>query len=562
MPSDAYLQKTMSESDADPEGLDGNVKQFPDIEDDEIADANPAIRLFGRRFRDDQTEIEYLIELMLLFVSAKKIGKIRLEGYQRPDEWKGFPETAELQKCAEGEPLIYYPKMHLMIKLFAFLGASGIDGRHQSHLEKHEALVSNLKHHLNEAPSITKNEAIDLMEQVLMGFIGVSGTRVWSAHSFLPLAPELIAGEAIWEKTKGKREPNLKWHEVWEKKMFSFSKHDFLARGGELLYLQLCNLFRLADDPALAAFEKQIGYSGAASDLQRQIEANLKDFLTRKPAPILNQIGQWIEKNEGEAPVSISREEKGAECGWCPVESWREAYLFATELRNISGALLDPMEKLEMLKFCCVFQVLRSLSAQAGRYWRHNPLRHDENAVLPFAWIITDPDLTDRALKTIARKNLLRVKEMFHAALRTRCIQTLKNGKKTYRNADKQGTDLFIKLAKNIGLVAPKTGPGARFVLRENLLRYLVLALVPPGARMRLTTFLKLLHRHYGAAISGTLLDDAIAWTSPEQRVQAPSERKKWLEDKLLATGFLIPLSDAVSLIHNPFSEEPRKRAE
>jgi hypothetical protein len=543
----------MSASNSSSEISDGNVKQFPDIGDDETADANPAIRLFGRRFRDDQTELEYLVEFMLIFVSAKTIGTTNLDGHKNLYAWKGFPPLDELQKWAAGQPLIYYPKMHLLVKLFAFLGASGIEGRHKSHLEKYEELVSKLKNDVCTNPSISKNEVVDLMEQVLMGFIGVSGNRGWSAHSFLPLAPELIAGEAIWEKSKGRRQPNLNWDEVLKNNMFSFSKHDFLARGGELLYLQLCNLFRLTDSQDLLEFETRTGYQGAAKNLQKEIENNLKDLLSRKPAPILNKISSWIENKEGDASLEIARETKGATCGWCPEESWRESYLFAIELRNISGALLDPMEKIEMLKLCCVFQVLRSLSAQAGRYWRSNPSFHDENALQPYAWIITDPKLEDRALKTAARKNLVRVQEMFHAALRTRRIQRLKNGEKTYKNADKQGTALFVKLGKKIGLIAPKTGPGARFVLQENLLRYFVLALIPPGGRMRLTAFLKVLSRHYGAAVSGTLLSDAIAWTYPDQKVNPPVDHKKWLEEKLLATGFLIPLSDAVSLIHNPF---------
>jgi len=556
MPSDKFQQQNMGVS-----GADGNVPQFPKIEPEKAGAINPAILLFGHRFLSEQTELEYLIEFMLIFVSEKQIGDDWIPGHDKTNAWKGFPTVSQLQNWRENQSLRYFPLMRLMLKLFSFLGVSGIEGRHKSHLEKHKSLVSNLKHHVNASASITEIEALELMEQVLVGFMGVSGTRTWCAHSFLPLSPSLIAGETIWEKSKGKREPGLTWEQVWREKMFTFGNHRFLARGGELLYLQLCNLFRLTDSPDLLEFQNRAGYPGAAKDLQKEIENNLKGFLSRKPAPILNNIASWIENNEGDASLDITRETKGAACGWCPEESWREAYLFAIELRNISAALLDPMEKIEMLKLCCVFQVLRSLSAQAGRYWRNNPGLHDENALQPYAWIITNPELKDRALKTTARKNLVRVQEMFHAALRTRRIQTFKNRdgsikEKTYRNADKQGTALFVKLGKKIGLIAPKTGPGARFVLQENLLRYFVLALVPPGEPMRLTAFLKVLYCHYGAAVSGTLLNDAIAWTYPDQKVSAPAEHKNWLEEKLLATGFLIPLSDSVSLIRNPFSAD------
>ena len=42
-------------------------------QEDELDQKNPAIRLYGRRFYKDQTPIEYLAELLLVFASAKKI---------------------------------------------------------------------------------------------------------------------------------------------------------------------------------------------------------------------------------------------------------------------------------------------------------------------------------------------------------------------------------------------------------------------------------------------------------------------------------------------------------
>lgn len=554
-----YRQAELFDSMTNRNGRNGNVDQFPPIGEDPKADANPAIRLFGRRFRDEQTELEYLIEFLLIFVSKKQFGdkvSIGFEDGKESHNWKGLPELNEVENWPDKKPLIYYPKLRLMLKLFAFLGSSGGESRHNSHLEKHTALFSSLQHFVRTEPSVSKRRVLELLEQVLMGFIGVAGARTWCAHSFLPLSAGLIAGETIWEKNKGKTKPDLSWEEVWKEKMFSPSKYNFLARGGEVLYLQLCNLFRKIGSPELSAFEKKLGYGGNAN-LRDEIENNLKGFFTRAPAPVLDRITRWIEENEGEQSVQIARETQGATCGWCPEESWPEAYLFAVELRNISAALLDPIEKIEMLKFCCVLQVLRSLCAQGGRYWPKNRSLQDENAVQPYAWIITDPNLKDRALKEASRRNLVRIQEMIHGALRTRKPQKLQN-QETYKNADQQGPALLLKIGKKIGLIAPYKGPGARFVLPDNLLRYFVLALVPPGKRMRLNTFLKVLYRHYGAAVSGPLLEDAVAWTYPDQRFRPPPEQVQWLEEKLLTTGFLTPLSDAVSLIENPFGEEKK----
>lgn len=559
MVSLGHKQHELFEDNSNDDKTEDIVSPFPEIETEED---NPAILLFGHRYLKDQTELEYLIEMILLFVSEKEVrdskgvGNFRVDSFEKADRWKGFPDLEQLRKWPEGEPLRYFPSMRFMLKLFAFLGASGVEGRHKSHLQKHADLVANLKNQVNAKPSMSKDEVLELLEQVLVGFIGVSGTRTWCAQSFLPVSPRLIAGETIWKKTSGNREPNLSWEQVYKKGFFTFGNHRFLARGGELLYLQLCNLFRKIDSEDVAEFERKVDYPNTAKTLCDRLETNLKKFLTQPPAPVLDRIGKWIESNEGETAVRIQREEAGATCGWCPEESWPEAYLFAVEMGNICEAMLDPMERIEMLKLCCVFQVLRSLCAQAGRHWPSNPKVRGEDAVQPYTWILTDPDLKEPALKAAGRQNLIRVKAMIHGALRTFDPQTNRNGQDTYKNADEQGQELFVKLGKKIGLIVPYNGPGARLVLQDNLLRYLVLALVPPGKRMRLNIFLKTLYRHYGAAISGDLLNDAVAWTYPEQQVEAPSEQRRWLEEKLLATGFLIPLSDAVSLIHNPFSKE------
>lgn len=49
--------------------------RFPHIDLDLFdKDANPAVRLFGRRFFSDQTTLELLVELLLVAVSPKKVG--------------------------------------------------------------------------------------------------------------------------------------------------------------------------------------------------------------------------------------------------------------------------------------------------------------------------------------------------------------------------------------------------------------------------------------------------------------------------------------------------------
>lgn len=534
------------------------VKRFPNIPL-QNEDKNPAIQLFGRRFYKDQTEYEYLIEFLLLFVSDKRIDHQNIPGVSERQNWQGFPSPDLLQDMNQsGKPLEYYPPLHLILKLFTFLGSSNLETRHPCHKKRFDSVTNQLKKRVESV--VDKDEVLELIQQVLIGFEGIAQNRTWCALVFLPLASSLIAGEAIWKKLKGAKNPEISWEtDVFKSdRFFTFSNHAFMARGGEVLYLQLCNLFSRADSEEIREMEKQMQHPpNVALKFREQIETGLKNYFKSAPAPAMDALTQWIES----ADPWTQEETEGADnrrkaaCGWCPRESWQEAYLFAYEMANISNAVIDPIEKIEMLKYCCVFQVLRSLCAQAARYWK--AMQSDGSVqyggVCGFAWLVTSPELSDAVLKITARRNLGRVQEMIHGALRGDWI-TPKNG--SYRLGDEQGQELFVKLGKKLGFIAPWYGPGARFVCGDELLRYFVLALIQPGQRMTYTSFQATLFRHYGVATEGQWLKKAIRWTYPKQNIKVYASDDGWLEERLRATGFLISLSDSISLVRNPFSQE------
>ncbi|MCP4401946.1 MAG: hypothetical protein GY801_32190 [bacterium] len=532
------------------------VSRFPNLPyDSDVAghrkkqkEANPAIQVYGRRFYKPQTEIEYLVEFFLVFVSQKIVGE---SGKKFSS---GFPDLQLLKEWPEESALDYLPPTKIVLKLFTFLGSSQLESRHQCHQKRFDELLQNLKEHIEVSPALSKNDVLTWVEQVLFGFVGVAQNRAWSTQCFLPITSGLIAGETIWESSRAKKEPKLSWIVALKSGMFSSSKHVFLGRGGELLYLQLCNFFRLVDSPELCDFEKKIGFlEGTAKELQQDLESALWKFLGSIPK--LEDLIKWVENADRE--TLQEQNEPLAKCGWCPVESWKETFFFAYEMRNVCNATLDPLEKVEMLKLCCVLQVMRTLCAQAARHWEglSDDIRGSGGAN-GFAWIVTAQDAQERSLKELARRNLVRVQEIIHGVLRHSELNM--SDDYNYKNADEQAQDLFVKLGKKIGFIVPWKGPGARFVMTEALLRYFVLALLPPGTRMTLRSFKETLFRHYGIGVNGEHLNKAIRWTHPGQPFELRSLEDDWLEELLRATGFLIPLSDAVSLVHNPFGKKDR----
>lgn len=117
---------------------------------------------------------------------------------------------------------------------------------------------------------------------------------------------------------------------------------------------------------------------------------------------------------------------------------------------------------------------------------------------------------------------------------------------------------LFRKLGKMIGVIIPITGKGMRFTLSEEIIKFLVLAIIPPKQMITLDTFVDSLYDHFGIVIG------------PEQ-YKAEMKRGSVAEvgdfsfletnlsafaQKLKDCGFLRDLSDATSIVENPYEWE------
>ncbi len=521
------------------------VPRFPQLPH-KSEDTNAAIQMFGRRFYKDQTEVEYLVEFFLIFLSPKFVE-------DQETGWENsFPDKKTLDEWPTSVPLKYTSEPKLGLKLFSFLGSSKLETRHECHKNQFSKIYENLKSRIETDHNISEDDVLEILEQLLYGFVGVAANRTWCTQVYLPISQQLVACETIWQRVKANKRHNIDWDEAVSD-LFTFSQHVFLARGGEVLYLQLCNLIRFFDTLELEEFEKKVGFkTGGGRELIADLTRGLDTFFQQ--ATPIDDLCQWI--GNADKNTNDLFNPRPAQCGWCPEESWPEAYLFAYEFSNICKSSVDPLEKIELLTLCCVFQVLRSLCAQACRY---SDLITDElyqmGGATGFAWIVTPEKLDNSTLRETAKKNLIRVQEIIHRSLRhPDIIPPSKQGKTNYeKKADEQGHELFVQLAKRIGFIIPRTGPGARMVISDTILRYLVLALIPPGTSRTLESFEEQLYAHYGIAINGGGLEQAVRWTHPRQQLQISNTENNWLEDNLLASGFLIPLSDAVSQVKNPF---------
>lgn len=524
---------------------------FPQIK---IKHYNPAIRLFGNRFFKDQTVLEYLAEFLAVVFSEKRIGDDG-EAFLSP-----LPSIKELNEWPTSKPLCYRPPVKLNLKLFAFLSCSRADSRDESHTEHYKQLVKKL-----EASIRTSNRSVqdvrDWLEEFLRCFQGVGLNRTWCAQTFFPVSSNLVTQETIWNESQAKRNNITSWEEaIKDFNSYYGSKRIFFARGGELLYLQLCNLFTI-EKSKISEFAKEMQIEDGNEIDMDKLHRSLQDGLRKLRGQNMqhfNKLVDYIEFLDKNTHSLTNNETKYVASEWCPRDSWQEAYLFAIEINRLLAASLEPIERLELLMTGCSLQVLRSLCAQSVRYAKGFNTA-GTGGKLGYAWIFSSLGLSSRQQRLTAQRNLNYIQGIIQKALRNDELHKnaerhpRKTAEQLYREADdRYGHKLLISLGKRLGIIIPKTGAQARFVMTDRLLRYFVLVLLKPGEKCTDDVFRQRLYRHYGIAVEGKELEDAVLWTGlPANSSIQPQE--SWLTEMLRAGGFLTELSDACSIVKNDF---------
>jgi hypothetical protein len=500
--------------------------------------SNPAIQLYGLRFYKDQTPVEYLAELLLVFSSPKSDGQL-----------------AYSFKIAEASrtPPCYWPKNRLALKLFAFFPSSILETRHPTHQKAYRELLEALKSCIKEDyPDDRKEETIRLLQSLFSGFVGVAKNRTWVTHAFLPVANELLAREIIWSPQDSEI-PDT-WNEL--KSHFRNDRHNFMARGGEALFLQLANLFANPNSSDLQEMLKSeiyqhIGNHSVAA-LEDRLQQQLRQMLEEAVSPLAN-LTKLLENKLSDYEIDLTP--RHANLGWVPAVSRIEGLLFAHEMDNICSANISSLEKLALLQTLCSMQVLRSLCFQASRL--DDAELDTPGFIGNYAWIAADPEATTAmAIRQMAQSSFNRIEALLYRVLRNKALaDCVRSEKNPYKEADKNGFEIFRKIAKDTGLVIPRKGSGQRFVITPELLRFLVAALIPPGKRIRLTEFYNRAFAHYGLALGGQALANAFVWNSGKANTggyTVPSADADWIVETLRQGGFLVELSDAVSIVHNP----------
>ena len=477
---------------------------FPSIEIEMVKyggeDRNPAMQLFGRRFFSDQTVTELLVELLLVVVSEKRVRtetfKSALPAFELLCNWPHNERNPSFASSLE-----YAPKARLNLKLFSFLGASKLETRHETHRNHYVDLLNRMRSATIISGTSDVDDVLKTLENLFLGFQGVGGQRTWCAQSFLPICGSIVAGESIWKLSEARKIERNEWEEAIN--YFSHSQQIFLARGGELLYLQLCNAIRQNYSQLKNWTDKaDIGLNEIEDDpvkLHEALSHAFSNLMSACPKTI-EKLAEFIDsgvdsETSRRTDANVSGKTRFATCGWCPEESWQEGYLFAIEILRLCSAQIDPMERFELLELLCAMQVVRSLCAQSARYIEWKESQKNIAGPLGYLFAISDPDGNHKALKQISRRSVSSCERMIYQAIRHPQIKANVDEQQRldaaaarprrrdiYTEADSRyGYKYFLSLCKRIGMIIPRRGKGARFVINEKILRILILTVMRPG---------------------------------------------------------------------------------
>lgn len=507
-----------------------------------VAIARMTAQLWGHRFFGDQTTFELMSEFLLIASSPKQI--INTEDSDGAEEIESyFLEPEQIEHLSEAYTLAYRPHALIGLKLFAIFAnseLSSLDG--SGFAEKYKNLLESFKDKVTILPGAKvrdTNTAADVLSNLFLGYQGIGGNRDWVAQSFLPIRKELLACETIYRKSKGKG-----------KGAFSHSDHDFYARGGEILYLQVLAALgkkqeEIVDWLRSSGFDECYNVADSRNInptyLRTQLSKGLKRLLEDSSPVMIGKLAAFIDQKNESQEENIT-----LKMGYIPTEEWKLGYLFIQDLIHIFATQFDAIEWLQMLEIACTMQLLRTMHHMTLLFYKENHL----SANFHYLGVI-DPTSRDVALKQVSSLSLKNIQYAIRTAIEKICLKELgckkEDMKKDY---NRYGDKVFLKNAKNLGFVVPPKGSPEHFVLNKVLLTYLVVSTLGPGEKMSIDTFLRQLEIRFGIVCTHDGLNKIAIEGGSQLRVVSENP-EQWMLEMLEESGSLIVLADSLSIVTN-----------
>lgn len=483
-------------------------------------------RLFGHRLKPSQTKYEYLIEFLQVAISRKENSRTQ----------KAYTCMFPVEKDGMEDVLTYYPISRIGLKRFVFMPKSKLDGKAQVDREAYEECVRILEENIQGGTAISKKNSIVIVQNLLDGFSAVNQNRSWFDQNMLPICREAILPEGMGVKT-------------WRKKLdfqvgdadvdykFEFHKYTYMCRGGEVYYLHLLNAVNEFPDYA-PILEKRLNDMISSfpqfSYLCNFVQNAWDNYML---IPFDEKEKRELSKNLGAIPLAFSARNE----------------FTLSELKNFLNSKSHPFEKMEILSNGIILQMLRMMYVAASTQSESN------------CWVIDvnckgyeSAEIKKAAIIAFNHNEEIICKYLYRGLEELRSELGITDDQKAIKDAADDSYRLFRKLGKTIGIVIPAAGSGMRFSLSEDVIKFLVLAIIPPKKMITLDEFVNLLYAHYGMVIGPDQYRKEMETGSVKQigDLSFFEENKIAFSQKLKDCGFLRDLSDATAIVENPYESE------
>ena len=507
---------------------------FPNVElngSDSLDNQNLQIQTYGRRIRKDQTVPEYLLEFLLVFIGEDN-GKF------------GFDKAI----YSDSKFVKYTINPNIGLKRFIFFENSKLDNRFEVDTKDYEKLRDELKKGIN-SQSYHREDILDIIKELFYGFSAVTKNRGWFAQSMMPICKETIFPEAMGKKSL-RKSLDFDNAKLDIDKKFEFKEHNFMARGGEVYYLHVIQ--GLKDN----------------ENLKNSIQTNLMKLINAYPQ--MSSIAKWINekwydymKEFNDSNKSIKDELKQEmECKWITQRYERRSNFAVRELNNLLMCETSEFDKIDLLNTAIVIQILRMMVESS------KCIVEDKEETNPM-WLVHVPSISnaDNKIKKLAVEEYKNIEECMELSI----SKMLLNNKEVYsensnsnkkvksdltilKKANEDSFKLLRKIGKDIGLITPLRGDNMRFSMNDSIIRFLVLSLVEPETKITLKTFLRKLYTHFGIVIGPEEYSKYVQENDLDNKdVSFLNYNLIEFQNLLRKNGFLRELSDATSIVENPY---------
>lgn len=472
----------------------------------EYKDKNVGIQAFGDRLYADQTLYEYLIEFLLIFISKKS---------QSENEMMKFHNSNESN-------FDYYTELKIGLKRFIFFENSKLETKYEIDKEFYKRLKKELEKKIekeDEDDFFQDENMAGIFQEFFYGFAAILKNRSWYAQNLLPLCPEIIFPETIGNKKDRERikinDTNSTLSEI--EKKFNLTAHSFLARGGEVYYLHI--LLGLKNN----------------NDLKKKLEYLLKEMISNKKISKLARIIQNISDEMIELKKEDAWHKKSMK--FIPYDYEKRGEESCKEIINLLSNGIDNFKKIELFAIGMMLQIFRMVQE-----------RSTANDSKKAFWIVSLCE------DNIVKKFSIESYNEFENQIDKKLKEYWKEDFEELNKGKKDSTNLIRKLGKQIGLIVPPKGKNMRFTFSEEILKFLVLAIVKPREKMEFNTFLDKLYEKFGIVISPEHIGIVYKGIDNKVEMQGYFEKNKLaLQNLLKNIGFLRNLSDATSIVENPY---------